>query len=110
MEQQIDNHVIRKLERMLMLHNQIKRKKTGPPERIAQGLNISTTEVYYLIQQLMELNPSLRYNHKNATYFYSNGFPHHIAISIGVIHGKDPVQSLIEVTSVEPFTQNFLFT
>ena len=110
MEQQINNQVVQKFERMLLLHNQIKNRKTGPAEKIAEAMRISTTEVYYLVQQLMELNPTLRYHHGNTTYYYSDGFPHHVAISVAVVHGKDAIQKLMEVTSLEPVTCNFLFT
>ena len=110
MEQQLENQVIHKYERMLLLHHMIIKKKTGPADNIAKELNISTTQVYYLIQQLMELNPTLRYHHKFETYFYADGFPDHIAVSLVVVKGQDALKKLIEVACREPLTYNFLFT
>ncbi len=100
----------RKLENMLLLHNQIKMRKTGSAEVIARALGIPETEVYYLVQQLMELNPSLRYHPEKKTYYYGDGFPDHIAISMAIVQGNDAIQKLLEVTTNEPITYNFLFT
>ncbi|MEM1336459.1 MAG: hypothetical protein AAF634_15490 [Bacteroidota bacterium] len=110
MESPIDNRLILKFEKMLQLHHQIKKRTSGSAAAIASYLGVSETEVYYLIQQLMELNPSLRYHHEKRTYYYGDGFPDHVAISIAVIRGKDAIQKLINVTTTEPVTYTFLFT
>ena len=106
----MSDHLTRKLKNMLLLHNQIKMRETGSAEVIAHVLGIPETEVYYLVQQLMELNPSLRYHPEKATYYYGDGFPDHVAISIAVVRGNDSIQKLLKVTTNEPIIYNFLFT
>ncbi len=106
----MSTHLTRKLENMLLLHNQIKVRETGSAAVIARALEIPETEVYYLVQQLMELNPSLRYHPEKKTYYYGDGFPDHIAISVAVVRGSDAIQKLLNVTTHEPITYNFLFT
>ncbi len=101
--------MVTKMENMLQLHDRIKTKNTGAPDVIAKALNISETEVYYLIQQLLELNPSLQYHHEKSTYYYADGFPNHVAVSVAIIAGNNPIQKLLNVSSDEPVTHNFLF-
>lgn len=59
------------LKRIRRLDGMIRRKSTGPPEKLAQKLDISERWLYNLMEELkMELDAPITYDRRRQSYVY----------------------------------------
>ena len=63
---------LNRLERMEYMILLIEKESTGPPNDFAAALDISRSELYYLLNKLKEFEVEVAYSRKRRT-FYFNG-------------------------------------
>lgn len=72
--------LLEQIERINRLHELIKHRRTGTPAQLAQRLNLSTSMVYKLIDELKLRDVPIVYSRQLGTYYYSRSFQMKISI------------------------------
>lgn len=72
--------LLEQIERINRLHELIKHRRTGTPSQLAQRLNLSTSMVYKLIDELKLREAPIVYSRQLGTYYYSSSFQMKISI------------------------------
>lgn len=72
--------LLEQIERINRLHELIKHRRTGTPSQLAQRLNLSTSMVYKLIDELKIREVPIVYSRQLGTYYYSRSFQMKISI------------------------------
>ncbi|WP_276358917.1 HTH domain-containing protein [Daejeonella sp. H1SJ63] len=72
--------LLEQIERINRLHELIKHRRTGTPSQLARRLNLSTSMVYKLMDELRLRDVPVEYSRQLGTYFYSRNFQMRISI------------------------------
>jgi predicted DNA-binding transcriptional regulator YafY len=72
--------LLEQIERINRLHELIKHRRTGTPAQLGQRLNLSTSMVYKLIDELKLRDVPIVYSRQLGTYYYSRSFQMKISI------------------------------
>lgn len=72
--------LLEQIERINRLHELIKHRRTGTPDQLARRLNLSTSMVYKLIDELKLREAPIVYSRQMGTYYYSSSFQMKISI------------------------------
>lgn len=72
--------LLEQIERINRLHEMIKYRRTGTPQQLARRLNLSTSMVYKLMDELKIREVPIVYSRQLGTYYYSSGFLMNISI------------------------------
>lgn len=72
--------LLEQIERINRLHELIKYRRTGTPQQLARRLNLSTSMIYKLIDELKLREAPIRYSRQQGTYYYSRSFLMKISI------------------------------
>ena len=73
------------IERINRLHELIKHRRTGTPSVLANKLNLSTSMVYKLIDELKLRDAPIVYSRQLGTYYYSRSFQIKISIDFKTV-------------------------
>ncbi|WP_395057229.1 hypothetical protein [Flavobacterium sp.] len=76
-------------ERINKAHKLILEEKTGTPEKFAEKLNISRSQLYNLIDKLKEYDAPIKYSKKTKNFYYSNTFDLELKYSFKIIFDKN---------------------
>jgi predicted DNA-binding transcriptional regulator YafY len=77
--------LLEQIERINRLHELIKHRRTGTPSELANRLNLSTSMVYKLIDELKLRDAPIVYSRQLGTYYYSRSFQMKISIDFKTI-------------------------
>ncbi len=66
--------LLEQIERINRLHELIKHKRTGTPEQLAKRLNLSTSMIYKLMEELKFKEVPIEYSRQLRTYYYSSQY------------------------------------
>jgi len=81
--------LLEQIERINRLHELIKHRRTGTPSQLAQRLNLSTSMVYKLIDELKLREAPITYSRQLGTYYYSRSYQMKISIDFKSIEEED---------------------
>jgi predicted DNA-binding transcriptional regulator YafY len=70
--------LLEQIERINRLHYLIKHRRTGTPQQLARRLNLSTSMIYKLMEELRIREVPIEYSRQRKTYYYSSEFLMHI--------------------------------
>lgn len=68
------------IDRLNLLHKLIKQKRTGTPEELAMRINLSTSRLYCVLDELKAFEAPILYSRRLRTYYYK--YPFEISISV----------------------------
>jgi len=77
--------LLEQIERINRLHELIKHRRTGTPSELANRLNLSTSMVYKLIDELKLRDAPIVYSRQLGSYYYSRSFQIKISIDFKAI-------------------------
>jgi predicted DNA-binding transcriptional regulator YafY len=77
--------LLEQIERINRLHELIKHRRTGTPSVLANKLNLSTSMVYKLIDELKLRDAPIVYSRQLGTYYYSRSFQIKISIDFKTV-------------------------
>lgn len=77
--------LLEQIERINRLHELIKHRRTGTPSQLARRLNLSTSMVYKLMDELKLREVPIEYSRQLGTYYYSHSFQMKISIDFKAI-------------------------
>lgn len=77
--------LLKQIERINRLHELIKHRRTGTPSVLANKLNLSTSMVYKLIDELKLRDAPIVYSRQLGTYYYSRSFQIKISIDFKTV-------------------------
>jgi predicted DNA-binding transcriptional regulator YafY len=77
--------LLEQIERINRLHELIKHRRTGTPSELANRLNLSTSMIYKLIDELKLRDAPIVYSRQLGTYYYSSSFQMKISIDFKAI-------------------------
>ena len=77
--------LLEQIERINRLHELIKHRRTGTPSVLANKLNLSTSMVYKLIDELKLRDAPIVYSRQLCTYYYSRSFQIKISIDFKTV-------------------------
>ena len=72
--------LLEQIERINRLHEMIKYRRTGTPQQLARRLNLSTSMVYKLMDELKLREVPIEYSRQLGSYYYSRSFQMKISI------------------------------
>lgn len=72
--------LLEQIERINRLHEMIKYRRTGTPQQLARRLNLSTSMIYKLMDELKIREVPIEYSRQLGTYYYSRDFVMKISI------------------------------
>ncbi len=70
------------IQRINLMHKLIKQRRTGTPAELARRLNISTSNLYCILDDLKLIGAPIHYSRQQRTYFYTKSFEINITIDI----------------------------
>lgn len=70
------------IERINLLNKLIKQSRTGSPNDLAKRLNISSSRLYCIIDDLKQMGAPIGYSRDLCTYFYTARYEMHIDINV----------------------------
>lgn len=77
--------LLEQIERINRLHELIKHRRTGTPDQLARRLNLSTSMVYKLMDELKLKDAPIEYSRQLGTYYYSRSFQMKISVDFRAI-------------------------
>lgn len=77
--------LLEQIERINRLHEMIKFRRTGTPQQLAKRLNLSTSMIYKLMDELRLREVPVAYSRQMGTYYYSRGYQMKISIDFKVL-------------------------
>ena len=77
--------LLEQIERINRLHEMIKYRRTGTPQQLARRLNLSTSIVYKLMDELKLREVPIEYSRQLGSYYYSRSFQMKISIDFKTI-------------------------
>lgn len=77
--------LLEQIERINRLHELIKHRRTGTPSQLARRLNLSTSMVYKLMDELKLREVPIEYSRQLGTYYYSRSFQMKISIDFKAV-------------------------
>lgn len=81
--------LLEQIDRINRLHEMIKYRRTGTPRELAQRLNLSTSMIYKLMDELKLREAPIVYSRQLGTYYYSRSFQMKITIDFKTISEGD---------------------
>ena len=66
--------LLEQIERINRLHDLIRHRRTGTPQQLAKRLNLSTSMVYKLMEELKLREAPIEYSRQLGTYYYSSAY------------------------------------
>ena len=81
--------LLEQVERINRLHEMIKYRRTGTPQQLAKRLNLSTSMVYKLIEELRLKDVPIEYSRQLETYYYSNQYMMNISIDFRLLRDDE---------------------
>src|SRR5690606_29350198 len=66
--------LLEQIDRINRLHEMIKYRRTGTPQQLAKRLNLSTSMVFRLLEELRLNEAPIEYSRQMRTYYYSRNF------------------------------------
>lgn len=66
--------LLEQIERINRLHDLIRYRRTGTPQQLARRLNLSTSMVYKLMEELKLKEAPIEYSRQLGTYYYSSAY------------------------------------
>jgi predicted DNA-binding transcriptional regulator YafY len=84
--------LLEQIERINRLHELIKHRRTGTPSQLARSLNLSTSMIYKLMDELKLREAPIAYSRQLGTYYYSRRFQMKISIDFKSL-GDDEEQN-----------------
>ncbi len=80
--------LLEQIERLNRLHQLIKYRRTGTPKELAGKLQLSTSMVYKLLEELKTKEVPIRYSKDLRTYYYTSPFLMNIVIDFRFVQGE----------------------
>lgn len=77
------------IERINRLHELIKHRSTGTPEELAKRLNLSTSMVYKVIEDLKLNSVPIEYSRQLRSYYYSTPYRMNITMDFHFLNQED---------------------
>lgn len=77
--------LLEQIERINRLHELIKHRRTGTPSQLARRLNLSTSMIYKLMDELKLREVPIEYSRQLGTYYYSRSFQMKISIDFKAV-------------------------
>ena len=84
--------LLEQIERINRLHELIKHRRTGTPSVLANKLNLSTSMIYKLIDELKLRDAPIVYFRQLGTYYYSRSFQIKISIDFKTVTEEEMPQ------------------
>lgn len=81
--------LLEQIDRINRLHEMIKYRRTGTPKELAHRLNLSTSMIYKLMDELRLREAPIQYSRQLGTYYYSKSFQMKITIDFKVLSEED---------------------
>jgi predicted DNA-binding transcriptional regulator YafY len=81
--------LLEQIDRINRLDEMIKHRRTGTPSQLARRLNLSTSMVYKLIDELKLREAPIVYSRQLGTYYYSRNFQMKILIDFKSISDEE---------------------
>ncbi|MGV3685414.1 MAG: HTH domain-containing protein [Daejeonella sp.] len=82
--------LLEQIERINRLHQLIKYKRTGTPEQLAKRLNLSTSMIYKIMEELRLNDAPIEYSRQLKTYYYSSQYLMHIRMDFRLLDDDEP--------------------
>lgn len=77
--------LLEQIDRINRLHEMIKHRRTGTPRELARRLNLSTSMIYKLMDELKLREVPIVYSRQLGTYYYSKSFQMKITIDFKML-------------------------
>lgn len=77
------------IERINRIHELVKHKRTGTPEELARRLNISTSMLFRVIEELRLMEVPIEYSRSQKTYYYSTSYSMKIMIDFKPLNEEE---------------------
>ena len=81
--------LLEQIDRINRLHELIKYRRTGTPKELARRLNLSTSMIYKLMDELKLREAPIQYSRQLGTYYYSRSFQMKITIDFKALPEDD---------------------
>jgi len=81
--------LLEQIDRINRLHEMIKYRRTGTPKELARRLNLSTSMIYKLMEELKLREAPIQYSRQLGTYYYSKSFQMKITIDFKMLPEED---------------------
>lgn len=81
--------LLEQIDRINRLHEMIKYRRTGTPKELARRLNLSTSMIYKLMDELRLREAPIQYSRQLGTYYYSKSFQMKITIDFKMLNEED---------------------
>ena len=81
--------LLEQVKRINRLHEMIKYRRTGTPQQLAKRLNLSTSMVYKLMEELKLQDVPIEYSRQLETYYYSNQYMMNINIDFRLLRDDE---------------------
>ena len=81
--------LLEQIDRINRLHEMIKYRRTGTPKELARRLNLSTSMIYKLMDELKLREAPIQYSRQLGTYYYSKSFQMKITIDFKMLPEED---------------------
>lgn len=81
--------LLEQIDRINRLHEMIKYRRTGTPRELAQRLNLSTSMIYKLMDELKLREASIQYSRQLGSYYYSQSFQMKITVDFKMLTEDD---------------------
>lgn len=80
--------LLEQIERLNRLHQLIKFRRTGTPKELADRLELSTSMVYKLMEELKRKDVPISYSRELRTYYYTSPYLMNIVIDFRLLQEK----------------------
>lgn len=77
------------IDRLNLLHKLIKQKRTGTPEELAMRINLSTSRLYCILDELKALDAPISYSRHLHTYYYKYPFEFSISVEFKTLNSEE---------------------
>lgn len=81
--------LLEQVERINRLHEMIKYRRTGTPQQLAKRLNLSTSMIYKLMEELKLKEVPIEYSRQLKTYYYSSQYMMNISLDFRLLGDEE---------------------
>jgi len=81
--------LLEQVERINRLHEMIKYRRTGTPQQLAKRLNLSTSMIYKLMEELKLQDVPIEYSRQLETYYYSSLYMMNISLDFRFLNDEE---------------------
>ncbi|SKB52249.1 hypothetical protein [Daejeonella lutea] len=82
---------IEQIERINRLHELIKFRRTGTPQELARRLDLSTSMVFKLLEELKVKEAPIEYSREFRTYYYTQPFLMNITLNFRPLSAEESI-------------------